>query len=203
MLAVSPFIPPCLPRLRSRPPAGKDWLHEVKFDGCRVQLHKMASETAVYSGQGTELTCCRTAIDAALKLIPTKSVVLDGELVVGSEGSTMKGLDAPTTLADHFVVYCFDLLALNGKDLRPLPLLARKEKLAELLGYANCDVLCYSDLFTDAKRLLAACAQDGIKAIISKHVDSCYRSGRGDWIEVNCRAYTCLHAGDRRPVRSD
>jgi len=194
------FIPPCLPRLRSRPPEGKDWLHEVKFDGCRVQLHKIAAETTVYSGHGTELTCCRAPIGAALKLIPTKSVVLDGELVVASEGPTMKGLDAPTALEQQLIVYCFDLLAVNGKDLRPLPLLARKEKLAELLGYTNSDVLCYSDLFTDPKRLLAACEQDGLKGIVSKHADSAYRSGRGDWIQVNCRAYTGSHAVYRRPL---
>jgi len=202
MLATLPFIPPCLPRLRSRPPEGKDWLHEVKFDGCRVQLHKFASKTTMYSRHGTELTCCRAPIEAALKLIPTKSVVLDGELVVGSEGQTMTGLDASRMLGHQLIVYCFDLLALNGRDLRSLPLLARKEKLAELLGYTNCDVLCYSDLFTDPKRLLAACEQDGGKGIVSKHVDSSYRSGRGNWIEVNCRAYTGSHAVYRRPLPS-
>ena len=67
-----------------------------------------------------------------------------------------------------------------------LPLLARKERLAELLAQTNSDVLLYSDLFTDPKRLLAACEQDGLAGIVSKHADSPYRSGRGDWIKVNC-----------------
>ena len=68
-----------------------------------------------------------------------------------------------------------------------MPLLARKEKLAELLAQSNSQVLLYSDLFTDAKRLLAACEQDGLEGIVSKHADSPYRSGRGDWIKVKCR----------------
>jgi bifunctional non-homologous end joining protein LigD len=185
MLAKTPFILPCLPRLRSRPPAGKDWLHEVAFDGCRVQLHKVGSEATTYSRHGVELSCRGALIAAALERVPARSVVLDGALVTGSERPD----DPCEAMAndDQIVVHCFDLLALNGKDLRSLPLLARKEKLADLLAQTNSDVLFYSDLFTDSKRLLAACEQDGLAGIVSKHADSPYRSGRGDWIWVKCR----------------
>jgi bifunctional non-homologous end joining protein LigD len=188
MLAKFPFVLPCFPRLRSRPPAGKDWLHEVKFDGCRVQLHKVGSEVTIYSGHGAELTFCRASIAGAMTLVPTRSVIIDGELV-GCEGRVnLEGLHAGAVDDSQFIVYCFDLLALNAKDLRSLPLLARKEKLADLLAHTNSDLLQYSDLFTDPKRLLAACEQDGLRGIVSKHADSLYRSGRGDWIKVRCRA---------------
>lgn len=184
MLAKTPFILPSLPRLRSRPPAGKDWLHEVAIDGCRVQLHKLGPEATAYSRHGVEFTAGRTLIAEALERVPARAVVLDGALVAGSEGRA----DLCERMAndDQIVVHCFDLLALNGKDLRCLPLLARKERLAELLAQTNSDVLLYSDLFTDPKRLLAACEQDGLTGIVSKHADSPYRSGRGDWIKVNC-----------------
>lgn len=189
MLAKFPFIPPCLPRLRSRPPAGKDWLHEVAFDGCRVQLHKVVSEATLYSRHGVELTSGRALIAEALGRVPARSVVLDGELVADSEDrSPLEGVCDGGANDERIVVHCFDLLALNGKDLRSLPLLARKEKLAELLAQTNSDVLLYSDLFTDPKRLLAACERDGLEGIVSKHADSPYRSGRGDWIKVKCRA---------------
>ena len=187
MLAKFPFIYPCLPRRRSRAPAGKDWLHEVAFDGCRVQLHRVGAEVTIYSRHGVELTAGRAAIADALARVPATSVVLDGELVADSEDRAC-GVGACDGADSQLVVHCFDVLAVNGKDLRALPLLARKEKLADLLGQANSDVLLYSDLFTDPKRLLAACEQEGLEGIISKHADSPYRSGRGDWIKVTCRA---------------
>jgi bifunctional non-homologous end joining protein LigD len=188
MLAKTPFILPCLPRLRSRPPASKDWLHEVAFAGCRVQLHKLGSEATTYARNGVELTSGRALLAEALERVPARSVVLDGVLIAGPEDQA--DFCEPMANFDQIGVHCFDLLALNGKDLRSLPLLARKEKLAELLAQANSDVLLYSDLFTDPKRLLAACEQDGLKGIVSKHVDSPYRSGRGDWIWVKCRTGT-------------
>jgi bifunctional non-homologous end joining protein LigD len=161
----------------------------VAFDGCRVQLHKVVSEATLYSRHGVELTSGRALIAEALGRVPARSVVLDGELVADSEDrSPLEGVCDGGANAERIVVHCFDLLALNGKDLRSLPLLARKEKLAELLAQTNSDVLLYSDLFTDPKRLLAACEQDGLEGIVSKHADSPYRSGRGDWIKVKCRA---------------
>jgi bifunctional non-homologous end joining protein LigD len=185
MLAKTPFILPCLPRLRSRPPVGKDWLHEVAFEGCRVQLHKVDAEATTYSRRGVELSSGRALIAPALARVPARAVVLDGVLVAGNEGQA--DADEGTVEGDAMLVHCFDLLALNGKDLRSLPLLARKEKLADLLAQANSDILLYSDLFTDPQRLLAACARDNCAGIVSKNADSPYRSGRGDWIKVKCR----------------
>ena len=149
-----------------------------------LQLHKLGPEATAYSRHGVELTAGRTLLAEALERVAARAVVLDGALVAGSEGRA----DLCERMAndDQIVVHCFDLLALNGKDLRCLPLLARKERLGELLAQTNSDVLLYSDLFTDPKRLLAACERDGLTGIVSKHANSPYRSGRGDWIKVNC-----------------
>jgi len=70
-----------------------------------------------------------------------------------------------------------------------LPLVARKTKLGELLARMNTDWLRYSDIFTDAKKLLAACDARELEGIISKKKDEPYRSGKGDWIKVKCRSW--------------
>src|SRR6476660_7252399 len=146
MLAKFPLVLPCFPRLRSRPPAGKDWLHEVTFDGCRVQLHKLGSEVTIYSGHGAELTFCRASIADAMTLVPTRSVIIAGELV-GCDGRVnLAGLHAGAVDDSQVTVYCFDPLALHAKALRSLPLLARKETLPDLLAHTSSDLLQYSDL---------------------------------------------------------
>jgi bifunctional non-homologous end joining protein LigD len=200
MTTGSAFIPFCLPRLRSRPPTGKDWLHEATCGGTRVQLHKVGSAAAIYTHNGAEFTGHHVPIAGALARLPTTSAILDGELVPGNaEGRpAVLGLSARAANTEPFVIYCFDLLALNGRDLRAEPLLARKEKLAVLLAHSNAEALCYSDLFTDAGRLLAACEKDGLEGIVSKHVDAPYRSGRRDWIKVRCVAWRAANTSSPR-----
>src|SRR5215467_12040583 len=75
------FIEPCQPVLRDRPPTGSDWIHEVKFDGYRVQLHKQRDATAVRSRNGFDFTSRYPAIARAQTKVPAKTVILDGELV--------------------------------------------------------------------------------------------------------------------------
>ena len=200
MTTGSAFIPFCLPRLRSRPPTGKDWLHEATCGGTRVQLHKVGSAAAIYTHDGAEFTAHRVPIADAITRLPTTSAILDGELVSGNAEArpAVLGLSTRAANTEPIVVYCFDLLALNGRDLRAEPLLARKEKLAELLAHTNAEVLCYSDLFTDPKRLLAACEKGELEGIVSKHVNAPYRSGRSDWIKVRCAAWRPVNSTSRR-----
>jgi hypothetical protein len=139
MLAKTPFILPCLPRLRSRPPAGKDWLHEVAFEGCRVQLHKVDAEATTYSRRGVELTSGRALIAPALARVPARAVVLDGVLVAGNEGQA--DADEGTVEGDAMLVHCFDLLALNGK-LRHLALLGPFYRSATPVGRVYARQLC-------------------------------------------------------------
>ena len=194
------FIPFCLPRLRSRPPTGEEWLHEATCGGTRVQLHKVGSAAAIYTHNGADFTPHRGPIADALARLPTTSAILDGELVSGNADArpVVLGLSPRAANTEPIVVYCFDLMALNGRDLRAEPLLARKEKLAELLAHTKAEALCYSDLFTDPKRLLAACEKDGLEGIVSKHVNAPYRSGRSDWIKVTCAAWRAADATARR-----
>lgn len=81
VLRTSPFLIPAQPVLRDRPPKGDGWLHEVKFDGYRVQLHKDGNDVAIYSRNGVDFTSRFSAIAHALKHLPTRTLIIDAEAV--------------------------------------------------------------------------------------------------------------------------
>ena len=114
----SAFLPIASPRLVKEPPTGPDWLHEVKFDGFRIQIHKAGDEVRLYSRNGKDFTDRFPAVAAAALGLGAKKAVLDGELVV------CDGSDRPDFYAllgrrlSGLCVWCFDLLSLNGRDLR-------------------------------------------------------------------------------------
>jgi bifunctional non-homologous end joining protein LigD len=138
------FIPPALPRLRASPPSGEGWLFELKFDGWRVQLDKEGVFSAIYCKNGGDLTRRFPAIAAAVVGLPTRSCIIDGELIAaGRHGqpdflALLHGRHVPTC------VYAFDLLDLNERDLRELPLANRRARLNALLTRAKCNLIRFS-----------------------------------------------------------
>jgi bifunctional non-homologous end joining protein LigD len=179
------FIPPALPKLRASPPTGEGWLYELKFDGYRVQLHKAGVSSLIYGRNGGDFTRRFPAVAAAVLGLPTKSCVIDGELIAaGRHGqpdflALLHGRHVPTC------VYCFDLLELNGHDLREKPLVQRRARLQALLARAKCNVIRFSETFPNANDLLAECARLGLEGIVAKRRDAPYRSGtRSGWIKV-------------------
>jgi bifunctional non-homologous end joining protein LigD len=180
-----PFIPPALPKLRASPPTGEGWLYELKFDGYRVQLHKAGFSSSFCGRNGGDFTRRFPAIAAAILGLPTKSCIIDDELIAaGRHGqpdflALLHGRHVPTC------VYCFDLLELNGRDLREQPLVQRRARLQALLARANCNVIRFSEAFPNANDLLAKCARLGLEGIVAKRRDAPYRSGtRSGWIKV-------------------
>ena len=134
------FIEPCHPTIRDRPPIAKGWLHEVKFDGYRVQLHKSPEGGAVvYSRTGVTFTSRFPSFASALNTLPAKSAIIDGELVAHNA----KGMPAFYALhlrrapPEHLVVWAFDLLDLDGHDLRHLALATRRARLERLIAKAD------------------------------------------------------------------
>ena len=124
------FIKPAVPRLRERPPEGEGWLHEVKFDGWRVQLHKVGREITVFSRNGHDITKRCRWIDEASS-ISARSVIIDGELVaLGVDGRP--DFDAMGRRGIATTLCAFDLLELNGRDMRALPLVERRRRLKRL-----------------------------------------------------------------------
>jgi len=188
------FIEPCQPVLRDRPPKGADWIHEVKFDGYRVQLHKQGEATAVLSRNGFDFTNRYSTIARALTNVPSKSVILDGELIA----SSVEGI--PEFYALHLrskrlppgrlCVWVFDVLELNGADLRSEPLVKRRRHLEGLMRKVEPSAIRLSETFDDPERLLIACEERGLEGIVSKRRAAPYVSGKThSWIKVKCKAW--------------
>jgi bifunctional non-homologous end joining protein LigD len=132
-----PFIAPALPRLQAAPPTGEDWLYEVKLDGYRIQLHKSGLAVTIYSKNGADFTRRYPAIAAAVLGLPTKSCVIDGELIASDVHGRPDFLALLHGRHVPVCVYAFDLLMLQGRDLREQPLVQRRAKLQALLARAK------------------------------------------------------------------
>lgn len=135
------FIEPCFATSSNVPPSGQHWVHEIEFDGYRAQAHVRDRTAVVYSQRGQDWSTTYgpiTPITDALQRLKARSAVLDGEIVVQNEYgvSDLRLLQADLAkgVTDRLVYFVFDLLYLDGLDLRPAPLLERKQVLAELLG---------------------------------------------------------------------
>lgn len=188
------FVAPALATLRAAPPAGDDWLHEIKFDGYRLQARIDGSDLRLLTRSGLDWTArFGAAIPAALRALGAETALLDGEIVVEAHGgaSDFSALQADLSAgrADRFVFYLFDLLYLNGRDLRALPLIERKAMLELLLQVAPAP-LRYSSHFPERGALvLRHACRLSLEGIISKRADAPYRSGRGRaWVKSKCSA---------------
>ena len=128
------FIQPCSPIRTKEVPAGDGWLHEVKFDGYRVQAHKVGSRVLIYSRNEHDFTERFPSIAQLLHELPDKTAVLDGEVVASdADGrANFARLHVRLTRPGTIQLWAFDLLSLNGQDWRPQPLVKRKARLQVL-----------------------------------------------------------------------
>jgi bifunctional non-homologous end joining protein LigD len=190
------FVEPCLATLRADVPAGDKWVHEIKWDGYRLQVRIEAGEVRILTRRGHDWTDRFPSIRDAAKELPVRAALIDGEAVVEVNGiSSFSALQAalgaregPGHKAAHEAVfYAFDLLHLNGVDLQPAALLKRKDALVELVG-TGAGAIRYSEhLAENGEALFRQACLMGVEGIISKRADRPYRSGRGeDWIKVKC-----------------
>ena len=198
--ASSRFIPPSFPTLRNVPPSGPDWLHEIKFDGYRVQLHKQAKEVVICSRRGADFTKRYQPVAEALIKLPARSAIIDAELVVALPNGIpdFRALHSRKFDPDTLAIWAFDLLEHNGNDMRPHPLTVRKLKLGTMLRKYNHPALRYSESFISGAKLLEQAQAHGLEGIVSKRRDAPYRSGEGDWI---CLLYTSPSPRDRTRSR--
>jgi bifunctional non-homologous end joining protein LigD len=173
-------------------PAGPGWLHEIKYDGYRILGRKAGDETTLFSRSGLDWTVRFPAIAPALGTLPCKDALIDGEIAfvlpsgVTDFKSLQEHIDTPNPAIRYYV---FDLIELDNKDLRKLPLSARKEKLKNLMsGKRVSDWLVYSEHFVgDGATVYRGACEAGLEGIISKRADSKYRSGRfKDWLKIKC-----------------
>jgi bifunctional non-homologous end joining protein LigD len=190
------FISPALATLRSTPPSGDDWLHEVKFDGYRIEAHVDGGKVRLFTRSGLDWSGrFGMRIVEALASLDCSQAIIDGEVVVlGDDGlSSFSALQAAlsSNRTERMFLYAFDLLHLDGEDLRQQPLVERKHRLAELLsegaGEGNSP-LRFSEHFAEpgATMLSHACRM-GLEGVVSKRADAPYVSGRTlSWIKSKC-----------------
>jgi DNA ligase D-like protein (predicted ligase) len=186
------FIPPMVPCLVGEPPAGDEWQHEIKYDGYRTQLIIDRHLVRAFTRNGHDWTDRFPAVVRCGSKLFCASAIIDGEIIVQDEQGrcdfhAIKG--ALTARPEAFVFMAFDLLCLNGRDLRSAPLVERREYLRELVG-ANEAGSCiqFSDHVTgDGSELFRAADAMGLEGIVSKRVTSRYRSGPAkNWLKVKC-----------------
>jgi bifunctional non-homologous end joining protein LigD len=188
------FIPPCSPVTAKNVPAGDGWLHEPKLDGYRLQVAKHGGVMRLYSRRGYDWSKRLSALVEDLRGIPAHSTVIDAELCFRDRNGAPDFFRLLKTAFEsqgrELVVYAFDLLHLNGRDLTSLPLIERRRLLEQLLSRAKVDCLHLVDAFTDGHKLFEAAERHGLEGVVSKRREAPYRSGEcHDWVKVKTLAW--------------
>jgi bifunctional non-homologous end joining protein LigD len=182
------FIEPALATSIEKVPAGERWIHEIKFDGYRVQVHLANEAVRVFTRRGHDWTKRFKKVADEAWHIGAGSAIIDGEIVVPAADGTTDFSVLQNELkgrSTSIVMVAFDLLYLNGYDLRKLPLIERKVHLKKLIGGT---AIQFSDSFeVDGPEMFAHACGIGLEGVVSKVRDSRYTSGRGnDWVKKTC-----------------
>ena len=184
-----PTIAPQLATLATEVPAGSAWVHEVKFDGYRVLTYIDHGKVRMMTRGGLDWTDKFGDLCRILAKLKVDSAVLDGELVAMDKNKVSSFNQLKHDLSEggaNLSYYVFDLLYLNGKDLRQEPLLARKKPLEALLGQRLPRVF-YSAHFAEAPQFLDKACAMGLEGVISKRADAPYHAGRSKtWLKTKC-----------------
>lgn len=182
------FIEPALATSVEKVPSGSRWIHEVKFDGYRVQVHLANEAVSVFTRRGNDWTKRFRKIANDAWHIKAGSAIIDGEVVVpAANGATdfsvlQNELKGTST---RIVLVAFDLLYLNGRDLRKLPLFERKAELKKII--AGTDVQFSESFEIEGREMFAHACKVGLEGVVSKVRDSVYASGRGNnWVKKTC-----------------
>jgi ATP-dependent DNA ligase len=182
----SGFIGPCLPTSASQPPSGEEWLHEIKHDGFRIIARKDGKRVTLYSRPGNDLTYRFPLIVEGLARLPSQSCIIDGEAVAcGDDGIANFNRIRYRRHDASVFLYAFDLIELEGDDLRREPLTVRKATLASLLSRAASGLRLNEHMDeTDGPLVFAHACKLGLEGIVSKRRDSRYQSGRSaHWVK--------------------
>ena len=181
-----------LARLVSDAPEGDEWVHELKFDGYRVLARVEGGEAQLITRNGKDWTDRFPGVAESLASLTSEAAVLDGEVVVlDDEGRSSFQLLQNSLSGNRAglpIFYAFDLLYLDGSDLRGATLLDRKERLRPLLATAPRTRVRYSDhVVGNGPEFFEEACRMGVEGMISKRGAAPYRGGRGkDWLKVKC-----------------
>ncbi len=179
-----------LAQLVDEAPVGDDWLHEQKFDGYRIVADRDGDAVELLSRRFNSWTAKFPSVADAVRALRCEEVVLDGEVcVVMPDGRTsFQALQNAFGKRDaNIAYYVFDLLSLDGEDVTKLPLDARKQRLAKLVGKQQ-GVIRYSDhVVGNGPAFFELACKKGLEGIVSKRRDKPYLPGRGSsWVKTKC-----------------
>jgi bifunctional non-homologous end joining protein LigD len=170
----------------------KHWIHEIKHDGYRCQVLLEQGQARVLTRNGHDWSDRYPTIVRAARGLRCGSAIIDGEAIVqdGKGASDFEALSAAvwSPRPENIILCAFDLMHLDGKDLRQQSLSVRRLMLKELIGEDEESPIQFSDEFVgDAALLFKACADHGLEGIVSKQARAPYRSGRTKtWLKTKC-----------------
>jgi len=183
------FVEPMKAVLVETLPKGDEWVYELKFDGVRALALKRGKNIELISRNAKDFTAKFPEVADALRKLPCKEAMLDGEIVaLDEEGrSSFQLLQARELSGERppIFFYIFDLLQLDGKDLTSVPLLKRKALAKMLLARAPDPIRFSASIAADSERVLAEMKSRGLEGVIAKRKDSKYEIGRrsGAWVK--------------------
>lgn len=186
------FIEPCDPMLRIHPPPGDDWIYEIKADGYRAQLHLRDGDAKVYSRTGLDWTEQFSSIAANAGKLKASSAIIDGEAVVYGSGGLPDFQQLRRELgpkqSERVRYHAFDLLYLDGYDLRRVVYEERKRLLQRLLKGAPETFIYVEGLQANGKQIFENACKMGLEGLVAKRLGEPYRSGRQEsWIKLKCK----------------
>ncbi|MGE3832835.1 MAG: DNA ligase D, partial [Parvibaculaceae bacterium] len=188
-----PFVEPALASNADEAPSGSKWLHEIKYDGYRMQARIDGGKVKLLTRKALDWAHRFKTIEAAVKRLPVGAALIDGEIVSLQENgiSSFGGLqaDLKSDKTDRLAYMVFDLLYLEGVDLRGAVLSDRKRLLREVVdALPDQSVIRYSDhMEGDGPNIFTHACRMGLEGLISKRADRPYTSGRGDdWVKSKC-----------------
>ena len=180
------IIEPCLPSPAKAPPSGPGWIHEIKHDGFRILARRDSAGVRLITRKGNDFSSRFPFIAMAVGKLPVRSCLIDGEAIVTDEN----GLAVFELIRRHgalasAVLCAFDLLELDGRDLRREPIEERKRLLAKLLKGSHLTIVLNEYFEDDGAAVYQAACQLGCEGIVSKRLGSIYRRGRSPlWVKV-------------------
>jgi bifunctional non-homologous end joining protein LigD len=189
--AIPDILEPQLATLADKPPEGAEWLHEIKFDGYRVLCKIQGADVHLSTRHGKDWTDSFPTLGRAARELQVREALIDGEIVVLDP----RGISSFQSLQNalgrgrekDIVYYAFDLLYLDGRDLRREPLVERKKALAEILRKAPKTIQFTEHLDGNGPAFFKQACDHSLEGIVSKRRDAPYRSGRTtDWLKIKC-----------------
>ena len=173
------LIGPCLPSPAKAPPAGPEWLREIKHHGFHLMARRNASGVRLITRNGNGFTARFPLIVAAITALPARFCLIDGEAIVSDDGGlAVFELSRSFRRAAAAVLCAFDLLEADGEDLRRLPIEIRKAGLAQLLHAPHPGIALNTHYVGDGEIVYRRACKLGCEGIVSKRLGSPYRSGR-------------------------